>query len=281
MDKYYQKYIKYKAKYINLKNNSIDDLFNDILDNYPNNYPRNYKQMEHKISFYDPQGCPLTEYIIRGIKTVEGRKNSPQYHNIKKGDTLIINDPNIEIKCIVTYVNKYDDVRDYLQKETIEKALPCVKSIDEGIEFYNKFTKPEERKRLKDKYGFGFLGIGIKLVNYFKKISLSEPWFTFIKDGLKTVEGRLNKGKFKKLKVGEAVEWFVRNTDQKIKTKIKNIKRYVTFKEMLEKEGLDAVLPNKQIMSIDDGVNIYRKYYSEDDEKKYGILAIGVQVIDN
>ena len=30
--------------------------------------------------------------------------------------------------------------------------------------------------------------------------NLSEPWFSLIKLGLKTVEGRLNKGDFKELK---------------------------------------------------------------------------------
>ena len=36
---------------------------------------------------------------------------------------------------------------------------------------------------------------------------LSEPWFTLISLGLKTVEGRKNKGRFKEMKVGDIVEW--------------------------------------------------------------------------
>jgi hypothetical protein len=35
---------------------------------------------------------------------------------------------------------------------------------------------------------------------------LSEPWFTLISLGLKTVEGRKNKGKFKEMQVGDIVE---------------------------------------------------------------------------
>ena len=37
--------------------------------------------------------------------------------------------------------------------------------------------------------------------------NLSEPWFTLIQLGLKTVEGRKNKGKFKEMKVGDIIEW--------------------------------------------------------------------------
>jgi hypothetical protein len=36
--------------------------------------------------------------------------------------------------------------------------------------------------------------------------NLSEPWFTLIQLGLKTVEGRKNKGKFKEMKVGDIIE---------------------------------------------------------------------------
>jgi ASC-1-like (ASCH) protein len=36
---------------------------------------------------------------------------------------------------------------------------------------------------------------------------LSEPWFTLISLGLKTVEGRKNKGVFKEMKLGDIVKW--------------------------------------------------------------------------
>ena len=39
--------------------------------------------------------------------------------------------------------------------------------------------------------------------------NLSEPWFTLIQLGLKTVEGRKNKGKFKEMKVGDIIEYDV------------------------------------------------------------------------
>jgi ASC-1-like (ASCH) protein len=40
---------------------------------------------------------------------------------------------------------------------------------------------------------------------------LSEPWFSLISLGLKTIEGRKNKGRFKEMQVGEIIEW--RNDD--------------------------------------------------------------------
>jgi hypothetical protein len=36
---------------------------------------------------------------------------------------------------------------------------------------------------------------------------LSEPWFSLISLGLKTIEGRKNKGIFKDMEVGDIIQW--------------------------------------------------------------------------
>jgi ASC-1-like (ASCH) protein len=41
-----------------------------------------------------------------------------------------------------------------------------------------------------------------------KSEHLSEPLFTLIRLGLKTVEGRLNKGSFQEMKVYDIIEWY-------------------------------------------------------------------------
>ena len=67
---------------------------------------------------------------------------------------------------------------------------------------------------------------------------LSEPWFSLISLGLKTVEGRKNKGRFQEMQVGDIVEW--RNEDfmpRNIKTRITGKREYATFEEYLTKEG--------------------------------------------
>ena len=40
---------------------------------------------------------------------------------------------------------------------------------------------------------------------YYKNIS--EPWFSLIKLKIKSVEGRLNKGEFSKMKIGDIIEF--------------------------------------------------------------------------
>jgi ASC-1-like (ASCH) protein len=109
--------------------------------------------------------------------------------------------------------------------------------------------------------------------------NLSEPWFTLIYLGNKSVEGRLNKGEFKEMKVNDEIKWINKDFNHReFVTRIVSKKQYSTFKEYLEGEGLDKCLPG--ILSLEDGLSVYYKYYSKEDESSYGIIAIRLEVIN-
>jgi len=108
--------------------------------------------------------------------------------------------------------------------------------------------------------------------------TLSEPWFTLISLGLKTVEGRRNKGRFMEMKIGDIIEWT--NYDfkpRRVMTKIKRKTVYETFEEYLETEGLDKCLPG--IPSLSHGLSVYFKYFTKQDEKDFGVVAIEIELI--
>ena len=115
------------------------------------------------------------------------------------------------------------------------------------------------------------------------KKHVSEPWFRLIKRGEKTVEGRLNKGEFSQMKKGDIIEWFNNDLNKNgskkrpFKTKIVDIKEYKSFEDYLKTERLKNTLPG--INRINNGLEIYYKYFTKEDEKKYGILAIKLEVI--
>ncbi|QKF93479.1 ASCh domain-containing protein [Fadolivirus algeromassiliense] len=113
-----------------------------------------------------------------------------------------------------------------------------------------------------------------------KQISVQEPWFSYIRDGIKKIEGRLNKGLFASFKVGDVVIWFTfdKNTRQRkeFKTKIIKINKYKTFEEMISTEGLQNILPG--IKTIQDGIEIYRQWYNEQVERQFGVVGIVVEV---
>jgi ASC-1-like (ASCH) protein len=108
----------------------------------------------------------------------------------------------------------------------------------------------------------------------YKTINISEPWFTYIQQGKKVIEGRLNKGTFKSLKKGEIITCC--NEKKSFNVKIINIKHYNSFEEYLIMEGLKRTLPN--IKTLQDGLDIYYKYYNKADEQKYKVLAIYIKL---
>ncbi len=108
--------------------------------------------------------------------------------------------------------------------------------------------------------------------------NVSEPWFSLISLGLKTVEGRKNKGRFKEMNVNDVIEWT--NNDFKprsVLTKITKKKEYNTFKEYLETEGLNKCLPG--IPTIEHGLSVYFKYFTKEDEEQFGVVAIGLKLL--
>ena len=103
---------------------------------------------------------------------------------------------------------------------------------------------------------------------------LSEPWFSLIKLKIKKVEGRLNTGDFSKMAVGDRI--LFKNSDMGFErtmlVEIKKITSYADFRTYLEKETLERCLPG--IDSIEEGLNVYYKYYKMRDEIAHGIKAI-------
>jgi ASC-1-like (ASCH) protein len=106
-----------------------------------------------------------------------------------------------------------------------------------------------------------------------KEFNVSEPWFSYISKGKKCIEGRLFKGQFKDLKKNDIIKWT--NNDNSVTTKIIKILRYNSFEEYLTQEGLKRTLPG--ILTLQDGINTYYKYYTKEQEKEYGIMAIYIK----
>lgn len=106
-------------------------------------------------------------------------------------------------------------------------------------------------------------------------IDVSEPWYGLIASGSKTVEGRKNKGLFKDLKVGQHV-YIMSPIGHQCVVRVVAKRTYRTFQDYLEHEGLRQCLPN--IETISDGVNVYRQWYSAEDEIAYGVVAIEMKL---
>jgi len=105
-------------------------------------------------------------------------------------------------------------------------------------------------------------------------IKVQEPYYSLVINGQKTVEGRLNKGKFASIQKGDILVLAPESIEFEVIDK--NI--YKLFKEMIESEGVENVIPDKT--DIEEATNIYYKFYTKEQEKKFGVVAIKIKKIN-
>lgn len=103
--------------------------------------------------------------------------------------------------------------------------------------------------------------------------NVASPYREFILEGKKTFEWRLNKWKFQKIHLGDILEF--EDTKEQFLIKSKNI--FATFQEMIEFCGIENIIPDKE--DILDAVNVYYKFYTPEQEKEFGVVAIEIEKV--
>lgn len=108
-------------------------------------------------------------------------------------------------------------------------------------------------------------------------ISVKENLLNSISSGIKTIEGRINSGRFCNLKVGEQIKFYDKK-NRKVLCEVIKVCAYKTFNTMLEREGFKNCFPD--VKTLEEGVAIYnniRGYPQRAAES--GVLAIKFQVV--
>lgn len=226
----------------------------------------------HQIHVISNSRTPVLTSIKNGSKPVEGRKNSPFYQKIKKDDIILFeakreSDNDLkELYCCVTYIHKYRTLEDYLEKEGYKKTLPWTNSMEEALQSYNSWTRPEDRNFLLQKYGYSFLGIGVAPINRIDS-NLRHEYYDLIKNGKKTIEGRTYTGKWKHANKLDIIVF--NNT---LMVQIVDIKQYNSIPAMIKGSGLKNILPNKKTLS--EGIDLYESIPGYKDAKKFVALSL-------
>jgi ASC-1-like (ASCH) protein len=106
-------------------------------------------------------------------------------------------------------------------------------------------------------------------------IWIKEIPFNNILSNKKTIEGRLNKGIFKKLNSDDIIKLSCKNNFCKVK--ITKINKFSNFNDFLMNESINNILPD--IKNVSEGIKKYHTYYSPEKEIKYGVLGIHIKLI--
>lgn len=110
------------------------------------------------------------------------------------------------------------------------------------------------------------------------ELKLRSVYFDLIKNGVKIYEGRLNDEKRQQIDVGDIIT-FKREPELKdaFNAEVKDLIYFNSFEEMANTLPLDKVGFEKE--TPDEVVGIYHQFYSLENEKKYGVVAIKVEVL--
>ena len=102
---------------------------------------------------------------------------------------------------------------------------------------------------------------------------VTEPWFSLIAMGTKTCEGRLWKGEFRTLALGDVLEFYC--GERFCRVRVVGLTVYETFELYLMGEGLANCLPG--VGTVEEGVAVYRSFYSERDEWAFGVVGVRLE----
>lgn len=109
------------------------------------------------------------------------------------------------------------------------------------------------------------------------EMRLTEKPFNNIKNGTKKIELRLFDEKRRKINLNDYIIFHkVDHEDETIKVKVIGLIRYNSFEEMFN--DIDITLTGTTNV-LEDKINNLRKFYSEEEEKKYGVLGIRIEEI--
>ena len=116
----------------------------------------------------------------------------------------------------------------------------------------------------------GFIKPQIKYQNHIE-LNIREPYFSQIKNGQKTIEGRMSAKKFREIKKGDRIL-----INKRLPVLVEEVRNFKSFEEMFDIYGLKNCLPD--IQSTEDGLNVYNGFYKKEDIAKHGVVAIKLLV---
>jgi ASC-1-like (ASCH) protein len=97
-----------------------------------------------------------------------------------------------------------------------------------------------------------------------------EPWYSYIKNQIKPVEGRKNTPKHQKYKVGDCIRFY--NGKESFLTVITKINLYPSLDAYLHDVSPSTALPT--IDSFEEAKKIYLQWSTEEEIEQWGFLGI-------
>ena len=108
------------------------------------------------------------------------------------------------------------------------------------------------------------------------KMKLNDEPFKRIKNGTKTIELRLNDEKRQLLKIKDLIEFTNITNNEKMLVEIGDLYHYPSFEELYKEFDKVAIGYNEEDIANPRDMD---KYYSLEEQSKYGVLGIKVKIL--
>lgn len=106
-------------------------------------------------------------------------------------------------------------------------------------------------------------------------LDVQQQYFDAIKIGVKTIEGRLAKDKYRLLTVGSTLSISNNDHSESVEKKIVSLRIYKNFRDAFEKEDYCRAVPDAK--SVDDAVAVYEQFYSIKKQHEFSVIFIEIE----
>lgn len=107
-------------------------------------------------------------------------------------------------------------------------------------------------------------------------LNLYSDAFNLIKQGIKTIELRLNDEKRQKIYISDYIQFINLDNKEILEVKVKNIYKYKNFKDLYKDfDKVSIGYKKDEIANYKD----MEQYYTIEDIEKYGVVAIEIELL--
>ncbi len=112
------------------------------------------------------------------------------------------------------------------------------------------------------------------------EMKLQPDFYNYMLNGTKRIEIRLNGEKRKYIKVGDKIKFYKEpNLEEYFLTEVVEILKFNDFREMIDNLKIEELAD--EILTKDELLSTLEKYYTKEQQEKYGTLGIRIKLIAN
>ena len=110
------------------------------------------------------------------------------------------------------------------------------------------------------------------------EMKLQPKYYDFILNGTKRIEVRLNDEKRRLIKIGDTIKFLkMPELTESFEVKVIDLLKYDTFTDMFKDYDI-SILADKS-MTKEELLNVLEQFYTKEEQEKYGVLGIKIELI--